>query len=92
MRAAGQFAGNPFQIAAQLFELDAWSVVIGLGACLHYPSRQGFEPRRWRVGEPASAPDAFAELARLVGAPRVDDPTLKFSHTENARPWVRRSF
>ena len=49
MRAAGhQFAGNPFQIATQLFELDAWSVVIGLGACLHYPSQQGFEPRRWR--------------------------------------------
>ena len=32
MRAAGhQFAGNPFQIAEQLFELDAWSVVIGPG-------------------------------------------------------------
>ncbi len=27
MRAAGhQFAGNPFQIAARLFELDAWGV------------------------------------------------------------------
>jgi len=40
MTASGhQFAGNPFQIATQLFELDASSVVIGLGACLHYPSQ-----------------------------------------------------
>ena len=37
MRAAGRhIARDPFQIAAQLFELNAWTVVIGLGACLHY--------------------------------------------------------
>ena len=89
MRAARcHSAGNPFQIAAQLFELNAWTVVIGLGACLHYHVKRA----TLRVGEPASAPDAFAELARLVGAPRVNDPTLKFSDAKNARPWVRRGF
>ena len=35
MRAAGRhFARDPFQIPAQLFELNPVSVVVGLGACL----------------------------------------------------------
>ena len=67
MRAAGRhIARDPFQIAAQLFELNAWTVVIGLGACLHYHVKRATCASANRLPPQTRLQSSLASLAHLV--------------------------